>query len=197
MEFDDDSFAEFDTIEPEIEPKEIIEDTEIIEENVEVKLWLMSTLVVMVLLHSFSDKWIQWVVSLCCPIDAASSKLINEINKMKEELKSVSQVDEFAKYSKLERKIIKTRQELDDSKKDTSSTRLQTKAALVTFWRFLGAILMMLIMWNFGSTPLLKFKTNTLYPLGWFISLPTGIPGTLGIPFFTMSLRTVISYARK
>ena len=116
---------------------------------------------------------------------------------MKEELQSLSQVDEFAKYSKLERKIIKTRQELDDSKKDTSSSRIQTKAAIVTFWRFLGGISMMFIMWNFGSTPLLKFQTNLLFPLNWFISLPTGIPGTLGIPFFSMSLRTVISYARK
>ena len=57
---------------------------------------------------------------------------------MKEELKSISQVDEFAKYSKLERKILKARQELDNTKGDSSTLRLQTKAALVTFWRMLG-----------------------------------------------------------
>ena len=75
---------------------------------------------------------------MCCPIDSKTSKLIDDIRNMKEELKSISQVDEFAKYSKLERKILKARQELDNTKGDSSTLRLQTKAALVTFWRMLG-----------------------------------------------------------
>jgi len=75
---------------------------------------------------------------MCCPIDSKTSKLIDDIRNMKEELKSLSQVDEFAKYSKLERKILKARQELDNTKGDSSSLRLQTKAGLVTFWRMLG-----------------------------------------------------------
>ena len=57
---------------------------------------------------------------------------------MKEELKSVSQVDDFAKYSKLERKILKARQELENSKGGSNTSRLQTKVAIVSFWRMLG-----------------------------------------------------------
>ena len=145
MDFDefDDDFAEFDTpVEQEtvedivVNPK--VEVVEEIEENIEVKIWLLTTLVIVIVLHSFSDKWINWIVSLSHSIDPVTTRLLDDIKNMKEELKSVSQVDDFAKYSKLERKILKARQELDNTKGDSSTLRLQTKAGLVTFWRMLG-----------------------------------------------------------
>ena len=145
MDFDefDDDFAEFDTpVEQEtvedivVNPKvEVIEE---IEENIEVKIWLLTTLVIVIVLHSFSDKWINWIVSLSHSIDPVTTRLLDDIKSMKEELKSVSQVDDFAKYSKLERKILKARQELENSKGGSNTSRLQTKVAIVSFWRMLG-----------------------------------------------------------
>ena len=145
MDFDefDDDFAEFDTpVEQEtvedivVNPKvEVIEE---IEENIEVKIWLLTTLVIVIVLHSFSDKWINWIVSLSHSIDPVTTRLLDDIKNMKEELKSVSQVDDFAKYSKLERKILKARQELENSKGGSNTSRLQTKVAIVSFWRMLG-----------------------------------------------------------
>ena len=145
MDFDefDDDFAEFDTpVEQEtvedivVNPKvEVIEE---IEENIEVKIWLLTTLVIVIVLHSFSDKWINWIVSLSHSIDPITTRLLDDIKNMKEELKSVSQVDDFAKYSKLERKILKARQELENSKGGSNTSRLQTKVAIVSFWRMLG-----------------------------------------------------------
>ena len=145
MDFDefDDDFAEFDTpVEQEtvedivVNPK--VEVVEEIEENIEVKIWLLTTLVIVIGLHSFSDKWINWIVSLSHSIDPVTTKLLDDIKNMKEELKSVSQVDDFAKYSKLERKILKARQELENSKGGSNTSRLQTKVAIVSFWRMLG-----------------------------------------------------------
>ena len=145
MDFDefDDDFAEFDTpVEQEtvedivVNPKvEVIEE---IEENIEVKTWLLTTLIIVIVLHSFSDKWINWIVSLSHSIDPVTTRLLDDIKNMKEELKSVSQVDDFAKYSKLERKILKARQELENSKGGSNTSRLQTKVAIVSFWRMLG-----------------------------------------------------------
>ena len=54
----------------------------------------------------------------------------------------------------------------------------------------------MFLMWNYGSTPLLKFRSQFWYPFGWMISMPTGVSNAVGIPFFITSLRTVISFAR-
>ena len=145
MDFDefDDDFAEFDTpVEQEtvedivVNPK--VEVVEEIEENIEVKIWLLTTLVIVIGLHSFSDKWINWIVSLSHSIDPVTTRLLDDIKNMKEELKSVSQVDDFAKYSKLERKILKARQELENSKGGSNTSRLQTKVAIVSLWRMLG-----------------------------------------------------------
>merc|ERR1711953_867671 len=188
MDFDefDDDFV--------VNPK--VEVVEEIEENIEVKIWLLTTLVIVIVLHSFSDKWINWIVSLSHSIDPITTRLLDDIKNMKEELKSVSQVDDFAKYSKLERKILKARQELENSKGGSNTSRLQTKVAIVSFWRMLGGITMMFIMWNYGSTPLLRFRSQFWYPFGWMISMPTGVSNAVGIPFFITSLRTVISFAR-
>ena len=72
-DFDDDDFAEFDTVDTVKEHQEklhVVEDifvpkAEVVEEeeNIEVKIWLMTTIVIMIVLHSFSDKWINWVSS--------------------------------------------------------------------------------------------------------------------------------------
>ena len=72
-DFDDDDFAEFDTVDTVTERQEklhVVEDifvpkAEVVEEeeNIEVKIWLMTTIVIMIVLHSFSDKWINWVSS--------------------------------------------------------------------------------------------------------------------------------------
>ena len=78
------------------------------------------------------------VVSLSHSIDPVTSKLLDDIKNMKEELKSISQADDFAKYSKQERKILKARQVLENSKSGSNTSRLQTKAAIVSFWRMLG-----------------------------------------------------------
>ena len=53
------------------------------------------------------------------------------------------------------------------------------------------------IMWNYNYTPIHMFASTTWWqPLGWLISLPTGVPGAVGLPFFTLTLRTVINNCR-
>ena len=81
------------------------------------------------------------VVSIVSPMKEEATNLVDEINQLKEELSKTSQSDEFAKYSKFERKILKLRQELDSHNKSTSVSRVQAKAAFVTMWRTIGVIL--------------------------------------------------------
>ena len=64
--------------------------------------------------------------------------LKNEIMEMKKELETLSQVDDFAKYSKTERKINQLRQKLEAISKDQSMAKMQAKAAFHTMWRILS-----------------------------------------------------------
>ena len=70
MDFDeftnnDDDFNEFDAVEPEEPDHILVPESETLEDNIEVKIWLMTTLVFVIVLHSFSDKWISWVRQTC------------------------------------------------------------------------------------------------------------------------------------
>ena len=67
------------------------------------------------------------IVRFTASINQESSHLIEEINSLKKEQNSISQVDEFARHSKLERKILKLRQELESLNHDTSYSRVQAK----------------------------------------------------------------------
>jgi len=97
----------------------------------------------------------------------------------------------------LERKILKLRQELESLNSNTSYARVQAKAAFVTLWRTVGGLSSMFLMWNYYHTPIHTFSKATWWqPMGWIISFPTGIPGAVGLPFFTLTLRTVISNCR-
>ena len=74
------------------------------------------------------------VTRILTPVNQEISALVNQINTLKEELSQISQVDEFAKYSKTERKILKLRQELDSKNKSSSTSTIQAKAAFNTVW---------------------------------------------------------------
>ena len=82
MDFDefannDDDFNEFDSVEPEQPDHILVPETETAEGNIEVKIWLMTTLVFVIVLHSFSDKWISWVRQMrqTCGYTFSSPKL--------------------------------------------------------------------------------------------------------------------------
>ena len=71
------------------------------------------------------------------------------------------------------------------------------KAAFVTLWRTVGGLSSMFFMWNYYHKPIHTFSQPTWWqPMGWIISFPTGIPGAVGLPFFTLTLRTVINNCR-
>ena len=80
------------------------------------------------------------IVKFTNSVGYESSRLVEEINSLKNEQNSVSPVDEFAKHSKMERKILKLRQELESFNQDTSVSRVQAKAAFATIWKTIGGM---------------------------------------------------------
>ena len=128
------------------------------------------------------------------PFSKETQTLLDDLKLLNNELETTSQVDEFAKYSKLERKVIKKRQELTSQNQGVSTSRLQSKAAFATLWRITVFILSTFIMYNWSGQPVYIFsKPDYLFPFNWLISFPTGIAGGLGICFYTTTLYYLIS----
>ena len=79
-------------------------------------------------------------MKLTTSVSYESTRLVDEINSLKNEQNTLSPVDDFAKHSKLERKIIKLRQDLESFNQDTSVSRVQAKAAFATIWKTIGGM---------------------------------------------------------
>merc|ERR1712107_438165 len=60
---------------------------------------------------------------------------------------------------------------------------LVTSLLTITCHSILG-LTMMWTMWTYGSTPVLELPPEWTYPLTWFISLPTGVSGGVGLPLW-------------
>jgi len=96
----------------------------------------------------------------------------------------ISMQDQFAVYAKTERKINKLTEKLTNC---TSARSVQYSKASWAYTITLHAILalvMMATMWTYSSTPVLVLPEKWLYPLTTLISLPTGVPGGVGLPLW-------------
>merc|ERR1711909_6150 len=99
------------------------------------------------------------------------------IKDIKKELSKISMQDQFALYAKTERKMNKLNDKLANC---TSARSVQVSKAS---WAFT------ITMWTYGGTPVLVVPPAWTAPLTWPISIPTGVPGGVGLPLW-MGLTT-------
>lgn len=196
-------FLEFDEPEeqlPEMIPAmaspvdDIKDGDDIVSKFVGINWFLLVVVFNLSVLHAFSNNWIDFITSLFVPKNTEDTKLKNQIIELKNQLEQISQADEFAKYSKIERKILQLRQMLDAKNKDYSSQKSQTSSAFYKCWRIIASLCALFLMWNYSTSPIVSFpKSHWFDPIDWLIRFPTGIPGSVGIPFFTFVLKTSLS----
>lgn len=80
------------------------------------------------------------MVSISCPPSNQEQIILDEINELRKELSTISQTNEFARHSKVERKIMRARLSLDEYNKFRTTARLQARSAFVTVWRIVAVI---------------------------------------------------------
>lgn len=102
----------------------------------------------------------------------------DEILKLKEEQKAMSMKDEFAAYSKLQRKIYK----LETALKDSSQTRLSKNIAIKSSVKlvlqvFLAVITVVSVIW-FRREPIVALKGD-LFPLTSILRYPSNMPNAI------------------
>ena len=127
---------------------------------------------------------VKFLLYLTCSISDYEIDLRKNIKDAKKELSKMSMQDEFAQYAKTERKINK----MSDKLSACSSARsVQVSKAswafTIAFHGILG-VAFMITMWTYGGTPVLILKPEWTAPLTWPISLPTGVPGGVGLPLW-------------
>ncbi|KAM9388618.1 guided entry of tail-anchored proteins factor 1 [Phaethornis superciliosus] len=121
------------------------------------------------------------------------SQMRAEIQSMKQELSTISMMDEFARYARLERKINKMTDKLKTHVKARTAQLAKIKWVINIVFYILQAALMISLIWKYYSEPVTVLPSKWLAPLERLVAFPTGVAGGVGITCWLVVCNKVVA----
>ncbi|XP_014375878.1 tail-anchored protein insertion receptor WRB isoform X1 [Alligator sinensis] len=121
------------------------------------------------------------------------SQMRAEIQNMKQELSTISMMDEFARYARLERKINKMTDKLKTHVKARTAQLAKIKWVINIVFYILQAALMISLIWKYYSEPVTVLPSKWLAPLERLVAFPTGVAGGVGITCWLVVCNKVVA----
>uniref|UniRef100_A0A4W5PA65 Guided entry of tail-anchored proteins factor 1 n=1 Tax=Hucho hucho TaxID=62062 RepID=A0A4W5PA65_9TELE len=116
-----------------------------------------------------------------------------EIQEMKKEHNSVSMMDEFARYARLERKINKMTDKLKTHVKSRTAQHAKMKWMVNIGFYILQAALMISLIWKYYADPVTVVPSKWIAPLERLVAFPSGVAGGVGITCWLVVCNKVVS----
>ncbi|CAM2096896.1 unnamed protein product [Caretta caretta] len=121
------------------------------------------------------------------------SQMRADIQNMKQELSTISMMDEFARYARLERKINKMTDKLKTHVKARTAQLAKIKWVINIVFYILQAALMISLIWKYYSEPVTVLPSKWLAPLERLVAFPTGVAGGVGITCWLVVCNKVVA----
>ncbi|MEE6467784.1 hypothetical protein FKM82_008069 [Ascaphus truei] len=121
------------------------------------------------------------------------SQMRAEIQKMRHELASISMMDEFARYARLERKINKITDKLKTHVKARTGQLAKIKWVISIVFYVVQAAVMISLIWKYYSDPVTLLPSKWIAPLERLVAFPTGIAGGVGITCWLVVCNKVVA----
>lgn len=121
------------------------------------------------------------------------SEMRAEIQEMKKEQSSISMMDEFARYARLERKINKTTDKLKTHVKSRTAQQAKMKWVVNIVFYILQAALMISLIWKYYSDPVTVVPSRWIAPVERLVAFPTGVAGGVGITCWLVVCNKVVT----
>ncbi|KAK7882910.1 hypothetical protein WMY93_029084 [Mugilogobius chulae] len=103
------------------------------------------------------------------------SEMRAEIQEFKREQFSISMMDEFARYARLERKINKLTDQLKTHVKSRTAQQAKMKWIVNIVFYILQAALMISLIWKYYSDPVTVVPSRWIAPVERLVAFPTGV----------------------
>ncbi|XP_069745036.1 guided entry of tail-anchored proteins factor 1 isoform X3 [Narcine bancroftii] len=116
-----------------------------------------------------------------------------EIGNMKQELATISMMDEFARYARLERKINKMTDKLKTHVKTRTAQLAKIKWVVNIVFYIAQAALMISLIWKYYSEPVTVLPHKWIAPLERMVAFPTGVAGGVGITCWLLVCNKVVA----
>ncbi|KAK9402102.1 tail-anchored protein insertion receptor WRB [Crotalus adamanteus] len=121
------------------------------------------------------------------------SEMRSDIQSMKQELSTISMMDEFARYARLERKINKMTDKLKTHVKTRTAQLAKIKWVINIVFYILQGALMISLIWKYYSEPVTVLPSKWLAPLERLVAFPTGVAGGVGITCWLVVCNKVVA----
>ncbi|XP_070606537.1 guided entry of tail-anchored proteins factor 1 isoform X1 [Erythrolamprus reginae] len=121
------------------------------------------------------------------------SEMRSDIQSMKQELSTISMMDEFARYARLERKINKMTDKLKTYVKTRTAQLAKIKWVINIVFYILQGALMITLIWKYYSEPVTVLPNKWLAPLERLVAFPTGVAGGVGITCWLVVCNKVVA----
>ncbi|XP_049433306.1 guided entry of tail-anchored proteins factor 1 isoform X2 [Epinephelus fuscoguttatus] len=121
------------------------------------------------------------------------SEMRAEIQEMKKEQASISMMDEFARYARLERKINKMTDKLKTHVKSRTAQQAKMKWVVNIVFYILQAALMISLIWKYYSDPVTVVPSKWIAPVERLVAFPTGVAGGVGITCWLVVCNKVVT----
>ncbi|XP_050665853.1 guided entry of tail-anchored proteins factor 1-like [Leptidea sinapis] len=122
-------------------------------------------------------------------------KIWDDVLALKNEQKLISMKDEFAAYSRLQRKINKLESELKDNSQKRLSKSLTIKGTVHIVLHVVIGLVIIISMIFYRHEPIVALKAN-LFPISSFLKYPSDIPNAISthvwVVISNVSIRTLI-----
>lgn len=126
--------------------------------------------------------------------DAAKRQQLNEL---KAELSKLSMVNEFAQYARLERRINAVTEDIKLKSKNKQDTLWKISIAAYVIYYVSQVLIFGSLLICYRSEPLLQLPEGWVFPCGYILAFPSGIPGAVGITVWIVVCRHVVSKVDK
>jgi len=165
-----------------------------VKSKVAVNTFLVFIIPLIIILFKIIPKLVDWCVSKYQILSGNDADKIAQAVKIKEEMKSISMVDEFAKYAKLQRRLNQISLDLDSTAQARQLIQVKAKTSVTMIMYGLTAIIYFALLFFIGiRTPVFVVPKHWFFPLSVVLSYPTGVEGAISIPVWTVTMRNVIS----
>jgi len=133
---------------------------------------------------------IRFLTSLSMSRSDKEREITKTIKQLKLEQSGISMMDNFAKFAKIDRQIIKLRSELVKIAEARSSERSHAEGAFKLTFYALAGLMGLFTVYQFGSEPVIRFlDRDPFYPLGGVIGFPskykTVYAAAIGLPVWS------------
>ncbi|KAK2575961.1 hypothetical protein KPH14_007322 [Odynerus spinipes] len=121
------------------------------------------------------------------------TELRKSLIELRQEMSSISMVDEFSKYAKLQRKYNKLEVTLKDIENERLSNRKKARLLITYGFRLINGILIMILLYKYNNEPVIKLPKDTLWPLNNFLKWPTNHDDCISLIMWFVITRLAIS----